>query len=142
MDPREPQDPTGSVAARPADDVVAWATPVDGGRLQVLLDALPWQFAPPEPGDAPSFEWRAAAAQYAGPRAGIGPTVTLARMGCHPRSQGRIGLLPHDGRDFRLVYLLQWSGVPVACVSSSDLAPRSSRILAPLVVSGCAIQGE
>lgn len=92
-----------------------WATPTDGGRLQVLRDASPWQFTPPEPDDSAAFDWQTAASRCQGRRReGIGPTVTLARMCRHPRSQGlRIGFLPHEGRDFRLVYLLQWSDVPM-----------------------------
>lgn len=43
----------------------------------------------------------------------------------HPRSQGRIGLLPHDGRDFRLVYLPQWSDVPVV---GSGPAPGPGKV--------------
>lgn len=108
MESREP--------ARPGQQGRApWATPTEGGRLRARRDAPPWEFASPEPDDFAAFDWRAAAGRCRGRREGIGPSVTLARLCRHPGSQGRpIGLLPHGGRDFRLVYLLQWSDVPVA----------------------------
>ncbi len=123
-----------------------WATPIDGGRLQVLRDASPLQFAPPEPDDAATFDWRTAASRYPGPMAGVGPTVTLARMCRNPGARGPVGYLPHNGRDFRLVFLLQWRDVPMAV---NGPAPGSGAVRdAPLrqigFVIGCvdAISGE
>jgi hypothetical protein len=91
-----------------------WASPVDAGRLTEVRSTPPHQFVPPEPNDAAAFGWLEAANRSEGVRRGNGPTVTLARMCRHPRSQGSniIGL-PSEGQADRLVYLLEWTNVPM-----------------------------